>query len=115
VSVKFLEKNVERNGLLFKSQIFYESAEKILKFHTTPIDCVLLDPPRSGVTKEFVQTLQTIRPKFVLYISCNPATQFRDLQWFEALGFSLITLKPFDFFPRTKHVETLALLQFQGS
>jgi tRNA/tmRNA/rRNA uracil-C5-methylase (TrmA/RlmC/RlmD family) len=115
VSVKFLRKNVEVNRLLSKSQIFCEPAEKILKFHTSPVDCLLLDPPRSGVTKEFVQTLQTIRPKFVIYISCNPATQFRDLQWFEALGFSFITLKPFDFFSRTKHVETLALLRKNAS
>ncbi len=111
VSVQFLRKNVEANGLLFKSQIFCESADKILKFHSKPVDCVLLDPPRSGVTKEFVQTLQILRPKSVIYISCNPATQFRDLQWFEEAGFVFTYLKPFDFFPRTKHVETLALLQ----
>lgn len=75
-----------------------------------PIDCVIMDPPRSGSTKEFMDAIKILKPKKVVYISCNPTTQVRDLKYFSKLGYQGNTMIPVDMFPHTAHVETVVLL-----
>ncbi|WP_308698841.1 RsmD family RNA methyltransferase, partial [uncultured Thomasclavelia sp.] len=76
-----------------------------------PIDCVIMDPPRSGSTKEFMDAIKILKPKKVVYISCDPTTQVRDLKYFSKLGYQGNTMIPVDMFPHTAHVETIVLIQ----
>ena len=74
------------------------------------VDVVFMDPPRAGSTEEFVDTLSQLKPARVVYISCNPETQVRDLAWFSRAGYRAITVQPVDMFPHTDHIETVCLL-----
>lgn len=71
---------------------------------------VLIDPPRAGCSAEFLQQLFAFGPKGVVYVSCNPATQMRDLVLFTEAGYKLGTVQPFDLFPQTKHLECVMTL-----
>ena len=76
------------------------------------VDCVVVDPPRTGCEKKVVEAIAASGVKRVLYISCNPATLARDAALLRDAGFAIDTksLKVFDMFPQTCHVETVTLL-----
>jgi len=74
------------------------------------VDVVFMDPPRSGSTEEFMQCVRKLGPSKVVYISCNPETQARDLHYFTHIGYKVMKIQPVDMFPGTRHVETVALL-----
>ena len=76
----------------------------------TNVDAVFMDPPRSGSDERFLDALATLAPKRIVYISCNPETQSRDLKQLVKRGYRLRELQPVDMFPHTKHVECVALL-----
>lgn len=71
------------------------------------IDVVFIDPPRSGCDQKFLTSLVSLRPKQVVYISCNPVTQKRDLEYLTKQGYKVKNIQPVDMFPWTKHVETV--------
>jgi len=71
---------------------------------------VVMDPPRSGSTPVFIKSVCTAKPKRIVYVSCNPETQARDLQEFRRYGYFMQEAWPFDQFPLTEHVETVCLL-----
>lgn len=73
-------------------------------------EVVIMDPPRSGSTEEFLNSVAKLKPKTVVYISCNPETQIRDVKFMEKKGYKAIECRPFDMFPFTEHVETVTLL-----
>lgn len=73
-------------------------------------DVVILDPPRKGCGEALVQTIGSMSPDRVVYVSCDPATLARDLQYFAAAGYRTVEVTPVDMFPRTAHVESVALL-----
>ena len=83
---------------------------KELSRQNNKIDGVFLDPPRSGTTNEFISAVADLNVKKVVYVSCNPETLVRDLVLFEKRGYKINSVSSFDMFPRTKHVETVALL-----
>ena len=72
-------------------------------------DVVFMDPPRAGASKEFIEGLIAAAPKRVVYISCNPQTQARDIELLQG-SYKLERVVPVDMFPHTKHAETVALL-----
>lgn len=72
---------------------------------------VVIDPPRKGCDKAFLCQLFAFGPKRVVYVSCNPATQIRDLAEFDKAGYRAIEVQPFDLFPQTKHLECVATLE----
>jgi len=72
-------------------------------------DAVITDPPRNGMHEKVIRTLLTVLPRKIIYISCNPATQARDLQMLNE-HYSLAECQPVDMFPHTQHVENVALL-----
>ncbi len=74
------------------------------------IDTLILDPPRTGCDPALIAALTELRPARIVYISCNPATQARDIRSLADQGFTLQYLQPFDMFPQTAHIEVLALL-----
>ncbi len=71
-------------------------------------DLVLLDPPRVGVTKAVIDHLARLRPRQILYISCDPATLARDAKALTEAGYSLAGVDAFDLFPMTEHIESVA-------
>ena len=73
-------------------------------------DAIILDPPRAGTTKEFVESACRLHPQKILYISCNPVTQLRDLKWFKQNGYMCSKMELVDMFPNTEHVESICLL-----
>ena len=73
-------------------------------------DVVIMDPPRAGASLEFLHSLVTLAPKKVVYISCNPETQARDLSFLTRKGYKVRRIQPVDMFPHTEHVETVVLL-----
>lgn len=72
--------------------------------------CVVVDPPRKGCDAEFLEQLFAFRPARVVYVSCDPATQVRDLKEFAARGYQLVAVQPFDLFPHTRHLECVMTL-----
>lgn len=77
-------------------------------------DVVVLDPPRSGSTQEFVKAVAAIEPKRVVYISCNPETLGRDLEWFQKAGYKAVEAQGVDMFAFTNHVEVIVVMQYCG-
>ena len=71
------------------------------------IDTVFMDPPRSGSDEKFLSSLVKLKPRQVIYISCNPVTQERDLQYLVKNGYKVEEIQPVDMFPHTYHVETV--------
>ncbi|MBQ9963861.1 MAG: 23S rRNA (uracil(1939)-C(5))-methyltransferase RlmD [Clostridia bacterium] len=76
-----------------------------------PIDVVLMDPPRAGSDKPFLESVITLSPKKIVYISCNPETQARDLRFLTQNGYRVKAIQPVDMFPHTAHIECIALLE----
>jgi 23S rRNA (uracil1939-C5)-methyltransferase/tRNA (uracil-5-)-methyltransferase len=74
----------------------------------------VIDPPRKGCDENFLNQLFSFAPRAVVYVSCDPATQMRDLKLFAASGYSLTAVQPFDLFPQTRHLECVATLQKNG-
>ena len=74
------------------------------------VDVVLMDPPRSGSTPEFLDAVVALAPQRIVYVSCNPETQVRDVRHLVAHGYRLRVVAPVDMFPHTDHVETVALI-----
>lgn len=75
-------------------------------------DVIMIDPPRKGMDNKSVENILNIKPKKLVYISCNPATLVRDLAKFEE-EYEIKTIKPVDMFPFTSHVECVAVLHIK--
>lgn len=73
-------------------------------------DVVFLDPPRSGSTEQFLNSMCTMNPKKIIYISCDPVTLERDLSYLTKRGYKAMKAIPVDMFPGTEHVETVVLM-----
>ena len=73
-------------------------------------DVVIMDPPRAGSDKRFMDSVVTLSPERVVYVSCNPETLARDLNYFVHNGYGVRRIQPVDMFPHTEHVETVVLL-----
>jgi len=88
------------------------SAEAVFAGISSPPDktAVIIDPPRRGSDEIFLQQLFAFRPRRVVYVSCNPATQMRDLRSFMESGYQPVRVQPFDLFPQTKHLECVITL-----
>ncbi len=74
------------------------------------VDVAFIDPPRAGCTAGFLKALSRLAPDRIVYISCNPETQARDIRVLHRLGYTAKVCCPFDMFPHTKHVESIVLL-----
>jgi len=72
-------------------------------------DVIITDPPRTGMHKDVVMQLLSINPEKIVYVSCNPSTQARDLEMLSE-KYTLVKSQPVDMFPQTQHIENVALL-----
>lgn len=98
--------NAEQSGL--KTEVVEASTEKALEYIGADKP-VIFDPPRAGLhTKVVERCLETLPPQ-IIYLSCNPATQARDLALLQA-SYTVVFFEIYNFFPRTPHIETLAVL-----
>jgi 23S rRNA (uracil1939-C5)-methyltransferase len=79
----------------------------------TPVDFLLLDPPRAGAAPEEIAGILALKPQRISYVSCDPATLARDLRLLFDAGFALDSVRAFDMFPQTHHVETVVHLSTQ--
>lgn len=75
-----------------------------------PLDVVVLDPPRTGARSRVVRGIAALEPSRVVYVACDPAALARDIKTFAEHGYALASLRAFDLFPMTHHVECVALL-----
>ena len=73
-------------------------------------EVVIMDPPRAGSDEAFLSALVYASPKKVVYISCNPETQARDVQYLTKHGYKIMGIQPMDLFPHTDHVENICFL-----
>lgn len=105
--------NSEVNGIA--NTLFYAGDMKdilnddFIAEHGRP-DVIITDPPRAGMHPDVVKTILAAAPKRIVYVSCNPATQARDLQLMDA-DYKVVEVQPVDMFPHTPHVENVVLLE----
>ena len=84
------------------------------KLEGDPPDVVIVDPPRSGLDAKALDHVKNLKPREVLYISCNPKTQAANIKELLLAGYMLKTVQPVDQFPHTMHIENIAYLIFPG-
>jgi 23S rRNA (uracil1939-C5)-methyltransferase/tRNA (uracil-5-)-methyltransferase len=110
-SVEKAKRNAESNGIINASFIA-ASAEHLFKDLSLAAaeTVVIVDPPRAGCGEDFLRQLFQFGPKAVVYVSCNPPTQMRDLVMFQQAGYDLDLVQPFDLFPQTRHLECVMTL-----
>ena len=82
--------------------------ENFIAEHGTP-DVIITDPPRAGMHPDVVDVILKTAPKRIVYVSCNPATQARDIALMDQ-QYQVIAVQPVDMFPHTQHVEVVTLL-----
>jgi 23S rRNA (uracil1939-C5)-methyltransferase len=82
---------------------------EFIEKHGRP-DVIITDPPRAGMHQDVIDTILFAEPKRIVYVSCNPATQARDLQLLDML-YRVTKVQPVDMFPHTQHVENVVLLE----
>lgn len=98
LNIKFYENDA--------GKFMVKAAEKSEKY-----DVVIMDPPRAGASLDFLRSLVFLAPERIVYISCNPETQARDLSYLTRKGYKVKKIQPVDMFPHTEHVETVVLLE----
>lgn len=110
-SADWARQNARANGI-DNVTITTAAAEAIFGSIAFPADdtAVVIDPPRKGCGPEFLAQLRAFRPKRLVYVSCNPATQIRDLQPLAEAGYAIEEIQPFDLFPQTRHLECVVTL-----
>ena len=114
-AVKDAFKNSELNGItntsFFAGDMKNVFTEDFVTRNGKP-DVIITDPPRAGMAPEVVDVMLKLRPKRIVYVSCNPSTQARDLALMEGV-YKIIKVQPVDMFPQTAHVENVALLELK--
>jgi 23S rRNA (uracil1939-C5)-methyltransferase len=108
--VELAKHNFATNGCSHFSAVCSD-AERISSVVRTKPDLLIVDPPRTGLAKDVRKSIVSVAPSKVLYISCNPSTQARDVSVFLAAGYSISHAALFDCYPNTHHIETALLLE----
>jgi len=103
------------SNVKFFSADLYKSFLPIVEKNKVPKpDIIIVDPPRSGMHQNTVNDVITLSPSKIVYVSCNPTTQARDIKLMVDAGYKLIKIRPVDMFPHTYHIESVALLVKKG-
>ncbi len=92
-------------------ELYDAPAEDILPNLDINPDIILLDPPRAGISREVLDSVVSLNPGMIVYISCDPATLGRDVSRFQNQGYMLVESTPFDMFPQTYHIESVNIFQ----
>ena len=99
------------NTLFFAGDMKDILTDEFIAGHGRP-DVIITDPPRAGMHPDVVQTILRAKPRRIVYVSCNPATQARDLQLLDRL-YKVVAVQPVDMFPHTPHVENVVALELK--
>ena len=112
-AVENARKNALLNGIENAEFFCGDAAEITEKLLSDGIsaDCVIVDPPRKGCDNALLNLLLEINPPKISYVSCNPATLARDINFLEDNGYKCVKVQPVDMFVNSSHVETIVLLQ----
>ena len=110
-SVLWAQANAKISGIK-NTRFLIGKAEAIFKDLEFPASetAMVIDPPRKGCDEGFRQQLLQYRPQRLVYVSCDPATQARDLKDFVVGGYVITRIQPFDLFPHTRHIENIVSL-----
>jgi 23S rRNA (uracil1939-C5)-methyltransferase len=113
LAVATAKQNARRNGLGNCRFVTGDVAETLsqLTQRLSRVDLLIINPPRKGVQPAAMERIQRMSTPRIIYVSCNPQSQARDLDRFIHGGYALRLLQPFDMFPQTEEVETVALLE----
>lgn len=115
-SIAFAKENAAANGIGHATFLAGDAAAIFAGLDFPAADtAVIIDPPRKGCDESFLSQLFTFGPRAVVYVSCDPATQMRDLRHFLAAGYTLKAVQPFDLFPQTRHLECVITLVRPGT
>ncbi|MCQ2454692.1 MAG: 23S rRNA (uracil(1939)-C(5))-methyltransferase RlmD [Clostridia bacterium] len=112
-AIKDAKLNAENNGITNVRFICADALKAVeeLKKDSIKPDVVILDPPRKGSEDKVIETVaKSFCPERVVYVSCDPSTLARDIKLFGEYGYKLIEYTPYDLFPKTSHIESVALL-----
>lgn len=93
---------------------YFTTQGRRLQRQIPPPDVIVCDPPRAGMHPRLVEEILSLKPGKVVYVSCNPATQVRDVRLLCDGGYRLATIQPLDMFPHTPHIENLCVLDLPG-
>lgn len=99
------------NTLFFAGDMKDILTDEFIAGHGRP-DVIITDPPRAGMHPDVVETILRAKPRRIIYVSCNPATQARDLQLLDRL-YKVVAVQPVDMFPHTPHVENVVALELK--
>ncbi len=105
--------NARRNGLENIAFVQGDAGEYMVELANSgdKMDVVIMDPPRAGSDIPFLKSLLSLAPSRVVYISCNPETQARDLRTLTQGGYRVTGIQPVDMFPHTQHIECVVCLE----
>ena len=110
-AVKWARANAARNA---RTNCDFIAADASTVFAAVPFaaadTAVIVDPPRKGCGDDFLRQLVAFAPRTIVYVSCNPETQVRDIAVLRVAGYTCARALPFDMFPQTRHVEVVATL-----
>ncbi|MBR3148605.1 MAG: 23S rRNA (uracil(1939)-C(5))-methyltransferase RlmD [Eubacterium sp.] len=111
-AVKNAAKNAEINGITNAEFICGDAnyGAEVLRKRGVKADVVILDPPRKGCSPDLLDTVCSIAPKRIVYVSCDSATLARDLEILSKKGYTAAEITPVDMFPRTPHIECVCKL-----
>jgi tRNA/tmRNA/rRNA uracil-C5-methylase (TrmA/RlmC/RlmD family) len=112
-SIKYARVNADKHGI-GNAEFICGDVEAVLRDRMQKkdaVDLIILDPPRAGLSPETLTAISGLDAEDIIYISCNPATQARDVKFLSGHGYSLRKLQPLDMFAQTEHIETIGLLQ----
>lgn len=110
-AIENAKENALHNGVT-NCTLFAGTAERVIR-QLPSFDCALLNPPRKGCHPEVISALVERCPPTIVYLSCDPATLARDLALLSQSGYRVEVVEPFDMFPQTMHVESIARLRRQ--
>lgn len=110
-SIDDAKKNARRHGINHAKYVVGKAEEWLLKWakHGWRPDVIIVDPPRTGCDQEFLKTVLKTKPKKFIYISCNPSTLAKDIQYLSR-DYKVEYIQPVDMFPHTSHVECVVLM-----
>jgi 23S rRNA (uracil1939-C5)-methyltransferase/tRNA (uracil-5-)-methyltransferase len=111
-SVRWARENASSNGITNATFTAADAAAIFAGLDFPPADtAVVIDPPRRGCDELFLRQLVAFGPRAIVYVSCDPATQMRDLALLRPAGYELTAVQPFDLFPQTRHLECVITLR----
>lgn len=112
IDYKLISSEINSDAVNIAKDIIKEEASETLKKINYNIDTLFVDPPRDGLDKKVIENIIRIKPKKIIYISCNPMTFARDINLLKEY-YKLIDLIIIDMFPDTYHIELISCLEIK--